>query len=103
MIYFIKFIHILLIIFLFSSIFISNIKYKKLALSLLIIILLQYFFNDKKCLLTEIEYILQNKKYEHGFIYRLINPIINISDKYIIYFLFIIHIFWIVILHNQIK
>jgi hypothetical protein len=50
---------------------------------------MQYITNYGKCGLTELEYIIKGKKYQEGFLYRLIKPIIVIPEKYFnIYILF---------------
>ncbi|AGF85083.1 hypothetical protein QJ854_gp699 [Moumouvirus goulette] len=98
----IKMIHLLIIILVFVSIFIPNCLLKKLVLTLLIFLLIQYIFGIKKCGLTQLEYLLMGEKYREGFIYRIINPIICVPENYFNDGLLIVHIIWIIILGNQI-
>jgi hypothetical protein len=97
----IKLLHLLLIIFLLSSIFINNKKNKKYALIILIFLLLQYITNYGKCGLTQFEYLIMQENYKNGFLYRLINPIIQKDEKYIDYYYYIFHLLWILILVYQ--
>ena len=93
----------MLIIFLFSSIFINN-KYKKqIALALLIFFMFRYMTGYKKCFLTEIEHMILKKKYKEGFIYRLLKPYFNMPEYYFKKRLFIVHVFYIIILMVQLN
>ena len=98
----IQILHILLFLFLASSIFISNIKIKQIAFILLIFLFFQYIINYGKCGLTELEYFIMGKKYKEGFLYRLITPIIKRDEHYFNYYYYIFHILWIIILYYQI-
>ena len=99
----INLLHLLLILTIISSIIIPYKKLKELIFTLLIFIFVQYITNYGKCGLTEIEYLLKGEKYQEGFIYRLIKPIITISEKYIDMYLYMVHIFWIFILGYQLN
>ena len=99
----IKLLHLLLILTIVSSIMIPNKQLKEFIFTLLIFIFIQYITNYGKCGLTEIEYLLKGEKYQEGFIYRLIKPIITISEKYINMYLYWFHILWILILGYQLK
>ena len=99
----IKLLHLLLILTIVSSIIIPNKQLKEFIFTLLIFIFIQYITNYGKCGLTEIEYLLKGEKYQEGFIYRLIKPIITISEKYINMYLYWFHILWILILGYQLK
>jgi hypothetical protein len=94
--------HLLLIISLVLSIFIPNKRFKEFCLALLIYILLQFVTNYGKCGLTELEYIFKKEKYQEGFLYRLIKPIITVPEKYFDNWLFLFHFIWILILAFQI-
>ena len=99
----INLLHLLLILTIISSIIIPYKKLKELIFTLLIFIFVQYITNYGKCGLTEIEYLLKGEKYQEGFIYRLIKPIITISEKYIDMYLYMVHILWIFILGYQLN
>ncbi|AGD92679.1 hypothetical protein mvi_686 [Megavirus vitis] len=98
----IKTIHILIIIGVISSIFISNCMIKQLALTLLIFLLLQYLLGFEKCGLTQLEYALLGQKYQQGFIYRVVNPIICVPEGYFNNGFMVVHIVLIIILLYQI-
>ena len=99
----IQLLHIILIFSIISSVFINNIELKKFILSILILLFIQYVTNYGRCGLTEIEYMILREKYKEGFIYRLVKPIINISEEYVEYNIIILHIIWMFILYFQIK
>lgn len=99
----IQLIHFYLILFLVSSIFYNNYKVKKNALTILLFLLFHYITKNGRCGLTELEYLIKGENYQEGFLYRLINPIINVPETYFEDYLFIIHILWIGILSYQIK
>lgn len=99
----IQLLHIILIITIISSVFINNIEIKKFILAILILLLFQYITNYGRCGLTEIEYMVLGEKYKEGFIYRLIKPVINVSEKYVEYNIIILHIIWMFILYFQLQ
>ncbi|AGC02167.1 hypothetical protein H012_gp287 [Acanthamoeba polyphaga moumouvirus] len=98
----IKALHLIIVILVLISVFIPNCMLKKLVLTLLIFLLIQYIFGINKCGLTQLEYLLMGEKYREGFIYRIINPIICVPENYFNNGLLIVHIFWIIILGYQI-
>jgi hypothetical protein len=102
MFYLIQLFHLILIVLPILSVFLPFYNMKIYALTFLIFILIHYITNFNKCGITELEYFLSNKKYEEGFCYRLIKPIISIPEKYFDNYLFFFHILWIVILYKQI-
>jgi hypothetical protein len=99
----IRFIHLILIITIIFSIFIDNNKIKEFTLYILLILLLQYITNYGKCTLTQLEYLIMQENYKNGFLYRLINPVINIDEKYFDNSYYIIHVLLIIILIYQLK
>jgi hypothetical protein len=99
----INLLHLLLILTIICSVIIPCRKLKELIFTLLIFIFIQYITNYGKCGLTELEYLLKGEQYQEGFIYRLVKPIITISEKYIDMYLYIVHIIWIVILGYQLN
>lgn len=99
----IQILHILLIIFLLSSIFVDSLRVKEWALTLLLFILVQFVTNYGKCGLTEIEYIFTREKYEEGFLYRLIKPVITVPEDYFNKYFYIVHITYMIILVYQLK
>ena len=75
----IKIIHLLLLLFILLAPFFGK------QLLLKSIILLCYIYYkwkiDDSCFLTKLEYIISGKeKEEQGFLYRLINPLFNLSE-----------------------
>lgn len=99
----IRLVHLLLVICLLISIFINNCFIKNLALVFLIFLIFQYILGYGKCGLTELEYwILGEKKYKQGFLYRLIHPLIKIPENYFDNGLFVLHLVWIAVLVCQI-
>ena len=99
----INLLHAMLVIFLCISIFINDFQIKKIALTLLIFIFLQFITNYGRCGLTELEYLFKGEKYQEGFIYKLINPIITVPETYFNKYYYCIHITWIIILCVQLK
>lgn len=99
----IQLLHIILIISIVSSVFIDNIEVKKFILSILMLLFIQYVTNYGRCGLTEIEYMILGEKYKEGFIYRLIKPVIDVSEEYVEYNIIILHTIWMFILYFQIK
>ncbi len=98
----IKVLHLALVIGIVGSVFISDCKIKAFALTILIFLLIQYAFGFKKCGLTQLEYmVMGEKKYQQGFIYRIVNPVISVPEKYFYNGLFYFHLLWIIILVYQ--
>ena len=95
--------HLLLIGSLASSIFIPNIQFKILCVTLLVFMLFHYITNYGKCGLTQLEYLFMGEKYKEGFLYRLIKPVITIPEEYFNKYFFYIHIIYIIILIYQIN
>ena len=94
--------HIIIIVSILLSILIPNCCFKKLILTLLIFLLIQYLIGYEKCGLTQLEYHILKEKYQEGFLYRLINPLIKIRQDYFYHGIWYIHCFIIVILMYQI-
>ena len=99
----INFIHGILVFGLVLSVFVNSNQYKKISLTLLVFILIQYITNYGKCGLTELEYVLKGEKYQEGFIYRLVKPVITLPEQYVNNFYFFLHIIWIIILYRQLE
>jgi len=99
----IKIIHLIIVLAIISAPFINNYKLKETIYIFLIYLLLQYISGYERCGLTEIEYLLMGKKYEEGFMYRLIKPIIKIPESYFDKYKIIIHLIYIYVLHNQLN
>lgn len=99
--YIVLIVHLLLVILSIISIIIPNNSIKKYALIYFIFILFHYITNNGRCGLTELEYMLFNKDYTEGFIYKIIKPLIKIPEIYFNYYLYIFHILWIFILYYQ--
>lgn len=78
----IRTLHLIIIIAIMLSIIIPNCFLKKLVLTLLIFLLLQHMLGYEKCGLTQLEYLILKEKYQDGFLYRLINPMIKVRQEY---------------------
>ena len=99
---FIKLIHLLIVLVIMTSIFNNNMIVKKNTLIFLVYLLFQYMSGYGKCGLTELEYLVMQSEYKQGFLYRIINPLIHVSEAYFDRYLFIVHIVYIIILYDQI-
>ena len=99
----IKLFHLIVIIFFVIAPVYPNRQLKKIVFILLLYLFFQYISGYEKCGLTILEYIVMGEEYQEGFIYRLINPIIKIPEKYFDQYLFYIHSIYIVILYIQLN
>jgi hypothetical protein len=99
----IQLIHIIIILLFIISLFYPNKEFKKIILSVVILLLIKYILGYERCGLTEIEYLFKGERYKEGFIYRIIKPIIVIPESYFKNCLFIIHLIYITILYYQIQ
>ena len=99
----IQLLHLILIITILISVFIPNLKLKKLSITLLLFIFFQFITNFGKCGLTELEYAIRGEKCKEGFIYRLVKPIITVPEKYFDQHLYWVHVLWILILGYQLS
>jgi hypothetical protein len=97
----IQLLHIFLVIFLISSVFVPSCTVKKIAFILLIFLMIQYIFKFGKCGLTQLEYAVLGENYKQGFLYRLVNPVVCVPEHYFNYGFYIVHVLWIVILGYQ--
>lgn len=93
--------HLIFCLFILLSIFVSNIKYKQYALTLLILLLYKYIFGIKTCGITQLEYYIRGETYKEGFLYRIVKSIITTPEHYFDKYLFVLHIIWIVLLSYQ--
>lgn len=99
----IRAVHFLIVIGVIVSVFVPSCVLKDLALIVLIYLMIQYLLGMEKCGLTELEYlILGQDKYQEGFMYRLINPMIRVPENYFNGGLFVLHFIWIGILSYQV-
>jgi len=103
MLYFIQIIHVIIVIGNIISVIIPNRTYKKICLTLLLLMLIKFLSGSTKCGLTEIEYQLKGESYKEGFIYRFVKPIITMPEKYFTYYLWFYHCLWILILSYQLS
>jgi len=99
----IQLLHLILIITILISVFIPNLKLKKMSITLLLFIFFQFITNFGKCGLTELEYAIRGEKCKEGFIYRLVKPIITVPEKYFDQHLYWVHVLWILILGYQLS
>jgi hypothetical protein len=99
----IQLLHFILVAIISFSIFLPFTEIKYNSLVLLIYILFQYLTNYGKCGLTQLEYYIMGEKYQEGFLYRLIKPVITVSESYFDNYLFILHIIYIIILAYQLE
>ncbi len=97
LIYIIRFIHLLLLLFILFSPFYSK-RYLKITIILLLYILYKWYI-DGSCGLTVLEYYLMGyEKEAHGFIYRLVNPLISIPEGLFAEYLNYFTITWLLLL-----
>ena len=99
----IQLLHLILIITILISVFIPNLKLKKMSITLLLFIFFQFITKFGKCGLTELEYAIRGEKCKEGFIYRLVKPIITVPEKYFDQHLYWVHVLWILILGYQLS
>ncbi len=97
----INLIHGLLVFGLIVSVFINNIQLKQMALSILILTLVQFITNYGRCGLTELEYLFKGEKYKEGFVYRVVKPVITMPEDYFDRYFYLVHVLLIVILWKQ--
>ena len=86
-----------------DSIIINNNTFKHMSLIILIFLLFHYVTNNSMCVLTELEYYFKKEKYQEGFLYRLIKPVLTTPEEYVNKYLYLLHILWIIILFIQLK
>lgn len=100
----VRILHFLIVLGIVLSVFIYSCKWKKIALLFLLFLLLQYLLGFEKCGLTTVEYvILGEEKYQKGFMYRIVNPIIRVPENYFNNGLLFVHVLWIAILLYQLN
>ena len=97
----IRIIHFIIVLLVLISPFIKNYILKKLVFVFLIYLLIQYISGYEKCGLTILEYAFMKEKYQEGFMYRIIKPIIQIPEKYFDNYVLFIHFVYIYILYLQ--
>ena len=97
----IKLIHLIIVLSVISSPFINNLSFKKYIFYFLIYLLFQYLTGYEKCGLTDFEYYIMGEKYQEGFIYRIIKPLISVNENYFNKYLLLIHLIYILILYYQ--
>jgi len=95
--------HLILVIFLLFSIIIKDNTVKHFALIILVFLLFHYITNNNMCLLTELEYYFKKEKYQEGFLYRLIKPVLTTPEEYVSKYIYLLHILWMIILFIQLK
>jgi hypothetical protein len=98
---FIRSIHYLIIGAIGIAPFIRNEGYRKIICIFLIYLFIQYITGYERCGLTILEYMVLGKKYESGFLYRLINPMIKLPENYFNNSLVGIHLLYIYILSDS--
>jgi hypothetical protein len=99
----IKLIHLIIVFLIAIAPIYPNMLLKKTVFIFLLYLFFQYITGYEKCGLTVLEYVVMGEKYQEGFIYRIINPIIKVPEKYFEQYLFYIHSIYIVILYMQLK
>jgi len=99
----INLIHFIIVLLVVVSPFVNNIVLKKNVLIFLIYLLFQYITGYEKCGLTEFEYLFMGQDYKHGFLYRIINPLIKVPEDYFNKWLIIVHLIYVFVLYYQLK
>ena len=101
---FIRFLHILLMVFLLLTPFSNNIYLLKISLLLIPFLMLHWITNNDTCALTEIEKYLRGTSYSYDtFIGSLVGPVFMLDNidqisRYIIYL--VSTILWLISAHN---
>ena len=96
--------HVLLLIFLFVSVFINKCNIKEIAYVILMFVLVKYLLGLHKCFFVQLEYkILGKERYKKGFLYNLVEPITTVPKNYFSNGSFVLHIVWIIILAWQLN
>jgi hypothetical protein len=99
----INLIHFIIVLLVIISPFVDNLFFKKNILIFLVFLLFQYITGYEKCGLTELEYMFMGEEYQHGFIYRIVNPLIKVPEAYFDKWLIIIHIIYVITLYTQLN
>jgi hypothetical protein len=99
----IKLLHLILVLLIVIAPVYPNRTLKKSVFIFLLYLLFQYLTGYEKCGLTILEYLVMGEEYKEGFMYRLINPLIKIPEKYFDQYIFYLHTIYIVILYMQLK
>jgi len=99
----INLIHFIIVFLILISPFVNSLFLKKNVLIFLIYLLFQYITGYEKCGLTELEYIFMGQDYQHGFLYRIINPLIKVPENYFDKLLIVIHLIYVFVLYKQLK
>lgn len=94
--------HLLLVIGVVVAPFVPVREYKQYALAFLLFLVLQFFLNQGECGLTEIEAFVLGEKKVEGFLYRLINPVIQFHHTEFYQYVRVFHGTYIAILVGQI-
>ena len=100
---FIRGIHYAIVLAIGIAPFVPYYWYRNTACVFLIYLLLQYVTGYERCGLTIMEYLVLGKKYESGFLYRVINPIIKVPEHYFDKYLIAVHLFYIYLLSDSIS
>jgi hypothetical protein len=98
----IKLLHLILVIFIIIAPFVSNRQIKLYVFIFLLYLLFQYLTGYNRCGLTELEYYVMGEKYQEGFLYRLISPVIKVPEAYFDKCLLVFHLIYVFILGMQI-
>ena len=77
----VRLIHYIVLVFVFVPWFANDFMLLRICSILLGYIFLKWTFVDDGCSLTFIENKLRGIKNENGFVYRLLNPIINVNES----------------------
>ncbi len=99
----IKLLHLILVLLIAIAPFYPDKTLKKSVFIFLLYLFFQYLTGYEKCGLTILEYVVMGEKYQEGFMYRLINPLIKVPEKYFDQYLFYVHSFYLVILYMQLR
>jgi len=97
----INILHLILVIFIIIAPFVNIKDIKMNVLIILIYLLFQYLTGYNRCGLTELEYYFMKEDYQEGFLFRIINPVIKVPEKYFDNWLYVFHIIYVIILIKQ--
>ena len=77
----VQLIHVIIVLISISALLSNNQFIIRMSAIINSYLLFKWTFVSSECMLTRIESILSNKKLEQGFIYRMLQPFINIKES----------------------
>lgn len=94
-------IHLAMILFGVIGPFTNNRTVLKLSLQLIIFVLFHWITKFGKCQLTELEARLRGQPRDQGYIYKILQPIINVREHHLNYVIYIVTVILGMIAYNK--